>query len=102
MYNAVILACFIGLLSASSIYSGKDEPSLYEEVFYSDSSPEDNVDAISYFRKRGAEEESSDDGWNFTPWVYDRKDFSKFYTYLLLSNLFYKDQKIAITLSDHC
>ena len=88
MFYAVIFACLTGFLSASSIYSGKEDPSLYEEVFYSDSSPDENVAAMNYFRKRGAEEESSDDGWNFTPWVYDHKDFSKFCTHLLPSKPF--------------
>lgn len=85
MFYAVILACATGFLSASSIYSNKEEPNLYEEVFYSDSSPDENVAAMNYFRKREAEEESSDDGWNFTPWVYGHKDFSKFCTHLLPS-----------------
>ena len=79
MFNVIVLACVIGLLSATSVYYNKEEPNLYEEVFYSDSSPDENVAAMDYFRKREAEEES-EDGWNFTPWVYDRKDFGKFCT----------------------
>ena len=68
------------VISASSLHSEKDEPSFYEEVFYSDSPEEGYMAAFEPHGKRqtGEDKASSDGSWSFEPfWKYDNEDFGK-------------------------
>ena len=67
------------VISASSLYSEKDEPSFYEEAFYSDSPGDGNMAAFESHGKRqtGEDKASSDGSWNFIPWKYDPEDFGR-------------------------
>ena len=59
-YVGIILPFTTVFLSASSIYSERKEPNLYEGMLYSDSSQDENKAAIDYPLKRKDKNES----WN--------------------------------------
>ena len=80
LYVSLAFVSAASVISASSLYSEKDEPSFYEEVVYSDSPGDGNMAAFESHGKRqtGEDKASNDGGWSFEPfWKYDNEDFGR-------------------------